>query len=169
MLLAISDNGTEMRSKDTRRFMALCSIAQQFEAQTVPLPAERAWGEVLADLAGDLDRIHTRRAELAKQIEEVFLRHPLAAVLVTLVGFGPRTGARILAEIGDPRRVANGGRLAAYAGLARVDRRSGRTINTARASSPTPYEPISASAAGSGPSVNCWCGHRVQLRGASLD
>ena len=30
LLLAISDNGTEMRSKDTRRFMALCSIAQQF-------------------------------------------------------------------------------------------------------------------------------------------
>src|SRR5690606_36185025 len=28
MLLAISDNGTEMRGTETRRFMALCSIAQ---------------------------------------------------------------------------------------------------------------------------------------------
>lgn len=106
-------------------------VWEALEAQTVTLPAERAWGEVIADLAGDLDRIHTRRTELAKQIEEVFLQHPLAAVLVTLCGFGPRTGARTLAEIGDPHRFANGGRLAAYAGLAPIDRRSGRTINTA--------------------------------------
>ncbi len=50
-------------------------------------------------------------------------------VLVTLCEFGPRTGARTLAEIGDPHRFANGGRLAAYAGLAPVDRRSGRSLN----------------------------------------
>ena len=30
LLLAISDNGTEMRAHDTRRFLALCSIAQHF-------------------------------------------------------------------------------------------------------------------------------------------
>jgi transposase len=86
---------------------------------------------VIVDLIGDLDRVHTRRATLAKQIEEVFLQHPLAKVLVSLCGFGPRTGARTLAEIGDPHRFANGGRLAAYAGLAPVDRRSGRSINNA--------------------------------------
>ena len=103
-------------------------------AQTVTLPAEDTWGEVVIDLAGDLDRVHTRRTELAKQIEEVFLQHPLAKVLVSLCGFGPRTGARTLAEIGNPARFADGGRLAAYAGLAPVDRRSGRSINnTSRA------------------------------------
>jgi transposase len=53
---------------------------------------------------------------------------------VTLCGFGPRTGARTLAEIGDPARFTNGGRLAAYAGLAPIDRRSGRSINNAAAS-----------------------------------
>ena len=58
------------------------------------------------------------------------MAHPLGKVLVTLCGFGPRTGARTLAEIGDPQRFANGGRLAAYAGLAPVDRRSGRSINS---------------------------------------
>ncbi len=53
-----------------------------------------------------------------------------AVHLVTLCGFGPRTGARTLAEIGDPHRFRDGGRLAAYAGLAPVDRRSGRSINS---------------------------------------
>jgi transposase len=58
----------------------------------------------------------------------VFSRHPLAKVLVSLCGFGTRTGARTLAEIGDPHRFANGGQLAAYAGLAPVDRQSGSSI-----------------------------------------
>ena len=30
LLLAISDNGSEMKCRDTRRFMAICSIAQHF-------------------------------------------------------------------------------------------------------------------------------------------
>ena len=50
-----------------------------------------------------------------------------------MCGFGPRTGARTLAEIGDPHRFANPARLAAYAGLAPVNRQSGRTSNTRRA------------------------------------
>lgn len=106
------------------------TIWAALDAQTVTLPAEATWGEVIADLARDLDRIHTRRGELAEQIEAVFLKHPLGLVLVTLCGFGPRTGSRTLAEIGDPHRFADGGRLAAYAGLAPVDRRSGRSINS---------------------------------------
>lgn len=100
-------------------------------AQTVTLPAEETWGEVIADLIGDLDRIQRRRDELAVTIEEVFLSHPLGKVLVTLCGFGPRTGARTLAEIGDPHRFLNGSRLAGYAGLAPTDRRSGRSLNSA--------------------------------------
>ncbi len=40
-------------------------------------------------------------------VEEVLLAQPFGRVLVTLPGIGPRTGARILAEIGDGTR-ANG-------------------------------------------------------------
>ena len=101
------------------------------DAQSVTLPAEAAWGEVIADLLSDLERVQTRRDALAAQIEKVFLSHPLGAVLVTLCGFGPRTGARTLAEIGDPNRFENGSRLAAYAGLAPTDWRSGRSISGA--------------------------------------
>ena len=106
-------------------------IFDALDAQTVTLPAEETWGEVIADLLGDLERIQTRRAELGTTIEEVFLSHPLGQVLVTLCGFGPRTGARTLAEIGDPSRFETGSRLAAYAGLAPTDWRSGRSINGA--------------------------------------
>ncbi len=99
------------------------------QSQTVTLAAEATWGEVIGDLVADLERVHRRRDQLAGTIEEAFLAHPLGKVLVTLCGFGPRTGARTLAEIGDPNRFDNGGRLAAYAGLAPTDRRSGRSIN----------------------------------------
>ena len=45
LLLAISDNGTEMRATDTRRFMALCSIAQHFGRPSTP--TDQAWIETL--------------------------------------------------------------------------------------------------------------------------
>ena len=95
--------------------------------------AEATWGETIGDLAGDLDRIITRRDQLTADIEEAFLEHPLGKVLNTMCGFGPRTGARTLAEIGDPHRFENPARLAAYAGLAPVDWQSGRSHSTRRA------------------------------------
>ena len=101
-------------------------------SQTVTVPAEATWGETIGDLAADLDRIIARRQRLAADIEEAFLEHPLGKVLNSMCGFGPRTGARTLAEIGDPHRFANPARLAAYAGLAPVDRQSGRSHTTGR-------------------------------------
>ncbi len=101
-------------------------------SQTVTVPAEATWGETIGDLAADLDRVIARRQRLAADIEEAFLEHPLGKVLNSMCGFGPRTGARTLAEIGDPHRFANPARLAAYAGLAPVDRQSGRSHRTGR-------------------------------------
>ncbi len=109
-------------------------IVAALAAQTVVLPGETTWGEIISGLTTDIERIIGQRTELAGQIEETFLAHPLGKVLVTLCGFGPRTGARTLAEIGDPARFADGGRLAAYAGLAPIDRRSGKSINNSAAS-----------------------------------
>jgi transposase len=104
-------------------------VAAALDAQTVTLPAEEAVGRVIAELARELDRIHDRRDALAGKIEEVFLAHALGRLLVSLPGIGPRAGARILAEIGDGSRFANGSRLASYAGLAPVTRQSGRSLN----------------------------------------
>ena len=72
LLVAISDNGTEMKCRDTRRFMAVCSIAQHFGRRSTP--TDQAWIETLwghikyehphlmaitdpAVLAGELERI----------------------------------------------------------------------------------------------------------------
>ena len=101
--------------------------------QTVTVVAQSAWGETISALASDLDRIAAQRERLAEGIERAFLEHPLGKVLNSMPGFGPRTGARTLAEIGDPHRFANPARLAAYAGLAPVDRQSGRSHTTRRA------------------------------------
>ena len=99
------------------------------DAQVLTLPAETTIGRVIIELATELDRTHRRRDALAAEIEEVFLAHPFGQLLVTLPGIGPRTGARILAEIGDGSRFANGSRLASYAGLAPVTRQSGKSLN----------------------------------------
>lgn len=96
--------------------------------QTVSVPAEATLGRVVAELAVELGRIRDRRDALEAEIEEVFLAHPLGPVLISLPGIGPRTGARILAEIGDGSGFASGSKLAAYAGLAPVTRQSGTSI-----------------------------------------
>lgn len=76
LLLAISDNGTEMRSGDTRRFMALCSIAQQFGRPSTP--TDQAWIE---SLWGHLKREHphllaiTDPAVLSAELERLRMHY----------------------------------------------------------------------------------------------
>ena len=106
------------------------AIWTALDAQSLTVVAEAAWGHTISELAADLDRICARRDQLTGDIEAAFLAHPLGKVLTSLCGFGPRTGSRALAEIGDPHRFTNGSRLAAYAGLAPVDRQSGRSTTT---------------------------------------
>ena len=45
LLLAISDNGSEMKCRDTRKFMAACSIVQHFGRPSTP--TDQAWIETL--------------------------------------------------------------------------------------------------------------------------
>lgn len=106
------------------------TIWAALDAQSLTITAEATWGQTISDLAADLDRICARRDQLAADIADAFLAHPLGKVLTSLCGFGPRTGARTLAEIGNPHRFADGSRLAAYAGLAPTDWQSGRTATT---------------------------------------
>ena len=105
------------------------AIAAALAVQDVTVPAEAATGRVIAELAGELDRVCARRDALAAEIEAAFLSHPSGELLATMPGIGPRTGARILAEIGDGSAFTTGSKLAAYAGLAPVTRQSGTTLN----------------------------------------
>jgi len=104
------------------------AVTAALAAQDLTLPAQAATGRVIAELAGALDRVCARRGALAAEIEEAFLAHPSGELLASMPGIGPRTGARILAEIGDGSAFATGSKLAAYAGLAPVTRQSGTSL-----------------------------------------
>ena len=110
------------------------AIAAALAAQDVTVPAEAATGRVIAGLAGELDRICARRDALAAEIEEAFLSHPFGELLATMPGIGPRTGPRILAEIGDGSAFTNGSKLAAY----------GRPPAPASPARPCPPKPAAA-------------------------
>ena len=74
------------------------AVIAALDAQTVTLPAEATFGRVIAELAGELDRLHRRRDALAEEIEEVFLAHPFGQLLVSLLGDRPPDRST------DPRR-----------------------------------------------------------------
>jgi len=72
LLLAISDNGTEMRSRDTKKFFAACSIAQHHGRPGTPTDQawiETLWGHVKHENP-HLDTI-TDPAVLAAELERV--------------------------------------------------------------------------------------------------
>jgi len=100
------------------------AVAAALAARDVTVPAEAATGRVIAEL----DRVCSRRDALAAEIEEAFLARPFGELLASMPGIGPRTGARILAEIGDGSAFRDGSKLAAYAGLAPVTRQSGTSL-----------------------------------------
>jgi len=72
LLLALSDNGPEMRAGDTAKFMAMCSIAQHFGRPSTP--TGQAWIE---SLFGHIKHEHPhldaldRPADLARELERV--------------------------------------------------------------------------------------------------
>ena len=104
------------------------AIAAVLAAQDVTVPAEAATGRIISELAAELDRVTARRGALAREIEEAFLSCPSGELLASMPGIGPRTGARILAEVGDGSAFASGSKLAAYAGLAPVTRQSSTSL-----------------------------------------
>lgn len=92
-----------------------------------PQAVEDAMGHQLAALLVQLDAACRAADELAVAVEESFLQHPDADVLLSFPGLGVQLGARVLAEIGDDRdRFADARALKAYAGSAPITRASGR-------------------------------------------
>lgn len=118
-----------VRKRSPRLASALAAaVAEALDAQSVVVPVEAVTGRVIAEVVVELDRALERRKRLEAEIEDLFNAHPFGRILGTLPGIGPRTGSRILAEIGDGSRFANGSRLASYAGLAPVTRQSGSSL-----------------------------------------
>lgn len=72
ILLAMSDNGPQMRSNDTREYMAICSIAQHFGRPGTP--TDQAWIETL------FGHVKAEYPWLTKISDPQTLREELAAV-----------------------------------------------------------------------------------------
>ena len=77
------------------------AVTTALAGQDVTMPAEAAGGRVIAELAAELDRVCARRDALPAEIQEAFLARPFGELPASMPGIGRRTGARILAEIGD--------------------------------------------------------------------
>lgn len=76
LLVAVSDNGTEMRANTTRVFMAACSIAQHFGRKSTP--TDQAWIESLwGHIKGEHPHLLsiTEPAVLATELERIRIRY----------------------------------------------------------------------------------------------
>ncbi len=76
LLLAVSDNGPEMRAGDTAKFMAMCSIAQHFGRPSTP--TDQAWIESLfSHIKGEHPHLDTLNdpTDLTRELERVRSHH----------------------------------------------------------------------------------------------
>ena len=88
---------------------------------------EDAYGHAALAALKRLDAAVSATNDLHQATTKVFEQHPQAAIITSFPGVGSRTGARILAELGDdPDRFQDARALKAYAGAAPVTRASGK-------------------------------------------
>ncbi|MFF7888719.1 IS110 family transposase [Streptomyces sp. NPDC020794] len=94
---------------------------------------EDALGKQALALLRQLEAACLAADELAEAVEESFLQHSDAEVILSFPGLGVQLGARMLAEIGDDRqRFTDARGLKAYAGAAPVTRASGKKHHVGR-------------------------------------
>jgi transposase len=97
-------------------------------AQTVTIAGAAQAEQIVRELAVQLRRLVERREELEGEIAEAFFRHPEAAIVTSMPGFGARLGARVLVDIGDIGRFPSSAHLASYSGLGPTPWRSGTSL-----------------------------------------
>ncbi|EIC6029345.1 transposase [Salmonella enterica subsp. enterica serovar Corvallis] len=101
-------------------------ITQALTEQTVVVSGTNAV-VVSPRLALQLITLRKQRDEVALQVEQRVLAHPLYPVLTSMPGVGVRTAPRLLTEVACGA-FASAAHFAAYAGLAPVTRRSDSSI-----------------------------------------
>lgn len=74
----------------------------------------------------DIGIARRRLRELEKRIETLLGQHEVGKLLTTIPGIGPQSAARLVAEVGDFSRFADGGKLAAYIGCIPGIKHSGK-------------------------------------------
>ena len=97
--LATAGRGRIARTSSPRLAKALTEAVTEALDATVVVPGSVAMGRVIAEVATELERTQQRRERLGAEIGVLFEAHPFGLILGSLPGVGPRTGARMLAEI----------------------------------------------------------------------
>jgi transposase len=68
-------------------------------------------------LCEDLDTLRTRIAKIERDIEDTLEKHEIGKLLTTIDGIGTQTGARLVAELGNPADFRDASALASYVGV----------------------------------------------------
>ena len=92
------------------------------------IPATQQYGRVIRGLADQLLTVLGQRNILRGELEELLEAHPLAEILTSMPGVGPRTAIELLRTVGDGSGFPSAAHIASYAGLAPATRQSGRSI-----------------------------------------
>ena len=100
-------------------------ILTAISEQTVLIPATEQYGQVIRGLASQLHSVLAQREALTAQLEELLATHPLAEILTSMPGVGPRTAIELLRTVGAGSTFASAAHVASDAGLAPATRQSG--------------------------------------------
>ncbi|MFJ5879990.1 IS110 family transposase [Kitasatospora cineracea] len=103
-------------------------ILTALDEQTVVVPGTDAAAPIVPSLARSLRAVIDQHKLLEKRIRELLDDHPLSKILTSMPGIGTRTGARVLADVGDASAFPTAAHLASYAGLVPATRSSGSSI-----------------------------------------
>jgi transposase len=119
---------TKLNKRAPRMFHRLAAdVFAALDQQTVTVVGTGAAGVVIPHLAAQLRALRAQRDDVAAQVEHLVEAHPLWLILGSMPGVGTRTAAVFIAETAG-KQFPTAARLAAYAGLAPVTRRSGTSI-----------------------------------------
>ena len=124
LIEVMTDAAPRMRTPQELAGQIHAALAEQ----TVHVPGTASAGEIISGLAESLAVLLKRREVLETRMTALLEAHPLAKVLTSMPGVAVRTGARILAEVGDASAFPTAAHLASYAGLTPTTRRSGTSI-----------------------------------------
>ena len=102
-------------------------------AQTIIVPGEAATAELIRELAAEALEARQKIARIEKDLESILGDHPDGALIRSLPGMGVVLTAEFLAAIGNIGRFSSADALAAAAGLAPVQRQSGKRAGWRRA------------------------------------
>lgn len=111
----------------TRRLDALTHMLTQ-EKNRLEIVPEALKPQVEAHIAFMEEQIKAIKKQLRAHIQSHDTLKPQADLLTSIVGIGPDTAARLLAEIGDVKVFGSARQLAAFAGLTPQEHTSGTSV-----------------------------------------